>query len=331
MWANFRSIYSRLRKKYDNKQEKKETTAPILISTAAQISILTRIPTLTDSQLSEERIDKLEIPLNDRIILCEMSFDVGNVIGSGAHSYVYNGVCNDRTLKTYRIDENNWRTESLMGKQFAVKFFEFEGYREYNSARIMSQLQHPYIVEVIFVTNIKYKRLYIFMEFADMGSLKDLVQDLKDVSKIFSERQTQKFVNQLSSGLKYLHDRRISDGDIHWGNVLLFSKIDPTGDLVAKWSDFGMSTMQSLTINDMPQIGGVFFDISEYTHFQTFHIQDDIEDMTYRLRSREFLRIRELYYYYANALNDQVLNELYKALLPLESKEFLTPNLSINI
>jgi serine/threonine protein kinase len=137
------------------------------------------------------------------------------------------------------------------------------------------------------------------MELSDIGSLKELITDinkggLKFNFRFLTDNQTLNFIMHLTSGLKYLHNKRLTHGDIHLGNVLVFSKIDNSGNLVAKWTDFGLSQNCDTTKDDLLKLGWLFMDISSYTEHENLDLGDAIDQMRQKLMNGEFEELNQL-------------------------------------
>lgn len=241
----------------------------------------------------------MEFRDRDKSVLSQLGFDVEDLIGSGANVYVYRGICNERAIKIHKIDANNWTEESLNRIEFAVKFFDLRDEAQRAEAKLMTELKHPNVVEVLFVVNIKDQRNYVFMELLDIGSLKELITDIKKGGlkfnfRFFTDNQTLNFIMHLTSGLKYLHNKRLTHGDIHLGNVLIFSKIDNSRNLVAKWTDFGLSQNFDTTKDDLLKLGRLFMDISSYTEYENYDLGDAIDQMRQKLTNGEFEELNQL-------------------------------------
>ena len=106
--------------------------------------------------------------------------------------------------KVFKIEEN--------GQIFAVKeisFLDGDGVQDKakREQKMMESVKHKHIVELI-RTSIEGDKLKIVMEFAEHGSLSQLVpkavQDPK-LSHFFEEVNIWRFLDQVASALDYLH------------------------------------------------------------------------------------------------------------------------------
>lgn len=80
------------------------------------------------------------------------------------------------------------------------------------------------------------REIFIFIEFADGGSLKGKLEKLKKMGRLMSENQVRIYTRQILSGLEYLHCiKNIFHRDIKLDNILL------TSSEQIKISDFGES------------------------------------------------------------------------------------------
>lgn len=80
------------------------------------------------------------------------------------------------------------------------------------------------------------REIYIFIEFADGGSLKGKLEGLMKIGRVMSENQVRIYTRQILHGLEYLHCiKNIFHRDIKLDNILL------TSNEQIKISDFGES------------------------------------------------------------------------------------------
>jgi len=114
-------------------------------------------------------------------------------------------------------------------------------------AKILSKLQHPYIVgyKDSFVDN---KYLYIIMEYADRGDLFDQIKRQKMTGRFFPESQIWEWFVQVCLALKHVHDRKILHRDIKSQNVFMVTD-KRTGKLLAKLGDFGIARVLQGTMD----------------------------------------------------------------------------------
>lgn len=92
--------------------------------------------------------------------------------------------------------------------------------------RIMRMLSHPNIVALHEVLDCrKTGKVYLIMEYADLGSLE---------GKRLSEKELASVFRQVIHAIKYLHSRGMVHHDIKPGNIMLFS------NGAAKLGDFGI-------------------------------------------------------------------------------------------
>lgn len=101
----------------------------------------------------------------------------------------------------------------------------------YNEAKTLQSLDHPNIVKYIDHFR-EGNKLYIVMEYADGG---DLRNKLKNHKYVFHGSYPEHIILQLCEAIKYIHDRDIVHRDLKPTNI--FSTHD--GDV--KLGDFGIS------------------------------------------------------------------------------------------
>ena len=105
-------------------------------------------------------------------------------------------------------------------------------------ASLGSHFDHPNVVRLFGLTTFKNDRLGIVMEWADAGTLDDMIPKMT-----FEEKA--KVALDICLGLAYLHSNNVAHRDLKPANILLFGT-----DLLAKISDFGTSRiMQTMLTN----------------------------------------------------------------------------------
>lgn len=102
-----------------------------------------------------------------------------------------------------------------------------------DEARIMFNLRHPHIVQLLSVSELP---LAIVLECAELGSLDSVVERFS-IGEIPMSIMLW-FGRQVSSGLEYLHSERVLHRDVKAGNVLVFR------GFTLKLTDFGFSRAQ---------------------------------------------------------------------------------------
>ena len=181
-------------------------------------------------------------------LLQDGKYKLTHTIGQGGFGITYKGVWHTEvkgplgTVKTevpicvkeyffkdycYR-DPETWAVcvHSETGKQLFDKFKE----KLIKEARILSEVHHPYIVNVLEVFE-EHNTAYIAMEYIDGDSLKFL---LEKEGKL-PENQALYYLRQIGEALQFVHDKSILHLDIKPSNIL----IDRQGN--ARLIDFGVS------------------------------------------------------------------------------------------
>ncbi|KAL0230297.1 hypothetical protein PCE1_003858 [Barthelona sp. PCE] len=133
--------------------------------------------------------------------------------------------------------------ETVALKEINVSSFSetvMQTFRE--EVRMLHQLNHNNVVGYFgSFFNVKKDKLYIVTEYADAGSLDDL---LKIYSFSPSDERVIAFIaRELLSGITHLHENKLMHRDIKGGNVLL----SRNGDV--KICDFGVSKMMEATVD----------------------------------------------------------------------------------
>lgn len=141
-------------------------------------------------------------------------FDIGKILGSGKYGKVY--------LSRY-ISTKMQYAMKIMDNTVYKKYYEIE-------VKIHKELNHNNITKLYnyFEDNKKY---YLIMEYCCQGNL---YQNLKKIN-FFSEEHIKRYVKQICSGVKYLHDNNILHRDLKLENLL----IDINDNI--KITDFGLS------------------------------------------------------------------------------------------
>ena len=115
---------------------------------------------------------------------------------------------------------------SATGKQLFDKFKE----KLIKEARILSEVHHPYIVNVLEVFE-EHNTAYIAMEYIDGCSLKSLLGK----EGMLPEQQAIRYIRQIGEALQFVHEKSILHLDVKPSNIL----IDKQGN--ARLIDFGVS------------------------------------------------------------------------------------------
>ena len=115
---------------------------------------------------------------------------------------------------------------SATGKQLFDKFKE----KLIKEARILSEVHHPYIVNVLEVFE-EHNTAYIAMEYIDGYSLKSLLGK----EGMLPEQQAIRYIRQIGEALQFVHEKSILHLDVKPSNIL----IDKQGN--ARLIDFGVS------------------------------------------------------------------------------------------
>ena len=147
-----------------------------------------------------------------------MNWKKGRLIGQGGSSTVYECFFLDTSIKA-AVKEIHKNGLSLA--QMNVIQAEID---------LLKALSHPNVIQYM-GTEYTTTHFYIFLEYAEGGSLRQLY--LKHGA--FDEVLVQYFLNQILSGLHYLHLKGIAHRDIKGANILI------TEDGIAKLADFGSS------------------------------------------------------------------------------------------
>ena len=170
------------------------------------------------------------------------------VIGQGGFGITYSGVWNTEVkgelgavktavpvcIKEYFFKDYCFRDTATMqvrvhsetGRMLFDKFRE----RQIQEARILSEVHHPYIVNVLEVFE-ENNTAYIAMERIDGRSLKSILDNRETIT----EPRALKYIDQIGRALEFVHAKNILHLDIKPGNIL----IDEHDD--ARLIDFGVS------------------------------------------------------------------------------------------
>lgn len=122
------------------------------------------------------------------------------------------------------------------------------------------------------------------MELAESGTFQDVLREFRRTNIKLNEEVVKDLFIQLTAGLKYLHDHRIIDGDLHSNNILVF-KDDSNGNWILKFANFGLAkefSSKSRSIQDVFYLEMVF-DIANSTEFVTPNFQEEVKKLIHRI------------------------------------------------
>jgi len=202
-------------------------------------------------------------------------YQLTDVIGQGGFGITYSGIWNTEVkgelgaVKTdvlvcikeyffkdycYRDTKNqSVQVHSETGRILFDKFKE----KQIKEAKILSEVHHPYIVNVLEVFE-ENNTAYIAMEYIPGCSLKYML----DVEGKLSEKAVLKFVNQMGQALDFVHKKNILHLDIKPNNILIDKRNN------ARLIDFGVSKRydieQQETSTTMLTLSKGFASIEQY-------------------------------------------------------------------
>lgn len=91
-----------------------------------------------------------------------------------------------------------------------------------NEVRILASIKSPYIIgyrDAFFDT--QSNDFCVITEYAEGGDLFEIIKELKKVRKYVSENRVWGFLDNITHGLKELHDLKIIHRDLKGANILL--------------------------------------------------------------------------------------------------------------
>lgn len=209
-------------------------------------------------------------------------YQLTEVIGQGGFGITYSGVWNTEVkgklgamktdvsvcIKEYFFKDYCYRDQETMhvqvhsetGKMLFEKFKE----KQIKEAKILSEVHHPYIVNVLEVFE-ENNTAYIAMEYISGCSLKYML----DVEGKLSEKNVLKYVNQIGQALDFVHKKNILHLDIKPNNILIDKKNN------ARLIDFGVSKRydieQQETSTTMLTLSKGFASIEQYDNEGTMN------------------------------------------------------------
>ena len=133
------------------------------------------------------------------------------------------------------------------GKEYVVKKVPFEGMEDGDKfyikqeSQILTALSHPNITKFERVFVDRKHCFNIVMEYANGGTLTNVIQRVKENGSRIPEEQILNYFTQLCLALKHCHDRKLLHRDIKPDNVFL------TDSGYIKLGDFGVSSILKST------------------------------------------------------------------------------------
>ncbi|CRK95962.1 CLUMA_CG009405, isoform A [Clunio marinus] len=174
----------------------------------------------------------------------------GSIIGSGGQSSVraaYDKKASTKfAVKVLSRVKNDWESEYGFFKR--IQHMNDE-------VRVMRTLNNPNVIKYVadFVHN---KYLFIFMEYADCGSLLDLINEYPN--NLIPESNAKFFLAQICKGLSKVHQLKIAHRDIKVENIFIKSlRVDSKIELLLKIGDFGFARPSDETL--LTQLGTKFY------------------------------------------------------------------------
>ncbi len=176
-----------------------------------------------------------------------LAWQMGELIGAGSFGRVFSGI------------------DLVTGNRIAVKEIAMKRGKRYQDqammiareVKLLSTLDHPNIVKYL-GTEYRQNNIRIFLELANDGSVKDILQEFGALSELLIRR----FTLDVVKGLHFLHSKHIIHRDIKPSNLLVFNGVIKLADFgcasIASIDDstteFGNSTVAGTTLYMSPEI-----------------------------------------------------------------------------
>ncbi|KAJ4716991.1 Protein kinase [Melia azedarach] len=164
-----------------------------------------------------------------------MSWQKGELLGSGSFGTVYEGFTDDGFF--FAVKEVSLLDQGSQGKQSILQLEQ--------EISLLSRFEHKNIVRY-YGTDKGENMLYIFLELMTKGSLAKLYQKYK-----LRDSQASVYTRQILNGLQYLHEQNVIHRDIKCANIL----VDASGSV--KLTDFGLA--KAAKMNDIKSCKGTPF------------------------------------------------------------------------
>lgn len=103
-----------------------------------------------------------------------------------------------------------------------------------NEVKILTKLKHPHIIGY-YGSFMQNSWLHILMDYADGGSLEDVVREAQKTHTPFTKEEVMAWTCQLVLALKYIHSQCVLHRDLKQGNIFL------VGRRMVKLGDFGLA------------------------------------------------------------------------------------------
>ncbi|XP_038073023.1 tyrosine-protein kinase STK-like [Patiria miniata] len=110
-------------------------------------------------------------------------------------------------------------------------------------ALILQKLRHPNIIEFLGVAPLSFGGYAIVTEFAEKGSLYDLIKQHPDDWSDFKKQCWIKWAIEMARGLQYIHEQKYQHGDVKSPNMVI------TQDDTLKICDFGTARHCEVTVS----------------------------------------------------------------------------------
>ncbi len=153
-------------------------------------------------------------------------FMIDKKIGEGSYSNVY---------KAKRSTDQEYYAIKVI-KEYSLK--KEDKISLLNEINILSKHECKYLIRFHEVFTFK-SLFFIVMEYAENKDLGSLIKRYKRSNRLISKTDISKWMYQLTSGIKYLHDRNIIHRDLKPANVLLDK------NYTIKICDFGISKVSA--------------------------------------------------------------------------------------
>jgi NIMA (never in mitosis gene a)-related kinase 1/4/5 len=159
------------------------------------------------------------------------------ILGKGAYGKVYL-VLNDKNKKLYALKSMGKDKSSIISFDTEIK--------------LLKKLDHENVVKLYdFFEN--QTKLNIILEFAENGTLSDLIRKYDKNFRKFNETEVKNVIVSIAKGLDHLHQNKIIHRDIKPENILV------TKDNIYKISDFGVSRLDNKTKMINTSIGTPYY------------------------------------------------------------------------